>query len=313
MIGRHEAGRPPFQVLRMGRGLAAGDLDNDGRPDVVVVSQNEPVALFHNRTECGHFLTLGLEGTSSNRDAVGAVRLGPLRGPIRVAPRLGGGSYQSAGDPRLHFGLGDSRQVERVEVRWPSGRVNQYMNLAADTGYLIREGDPAARSPGRMAVVAMSDPDRRLMTRDSISKVGLQPEGHREGPCKIRTKRPVADLLMQSGPLTTSRRRRHNPRRKSETMSLLRGGRHETNGLSVTCLMALVAIVAIDTAVIPALQRVIIASTRIGLFSALAMAIFLAICLVIVVSSLVRRGEVALSPVMFLFWWYGDAAPYHHR
>ena len=62
----------PFQTLRIGRGLAAGDLDNDGRVDALVVSQNEPLAYFHNRSQAGHFLTLRLEGRTSNRDAVGA-------------------------------------------------------------------------------------------------------------------------------------------------------------------------------------------------------------------------------------------------
>ncbi len=106
---------------------------------------------------------------------------------------------------------------------------------------------------------------------------------------------------MQSSPLTTSTGARihgGNARRCPSSV----GVAMKRIGLSVTCLMALVAIVAIDTAVIPALQRVIIASTRIGLFSALAMAHVLALCLVIVVSSLVRRGEVALSPVMFLLF-----------
>jgi tetratricopeptide (TPR) repeat protein len=140
---------PPFVIPRMGRGLAAGDLDNDGRIDVVIVSQDEPVALFHNQTVPGHFLTLRLEGTTSNRDAVGAVVTVITDGRARVAPRLGGGSYQSAGDPRLHFGLGAARQAERVEVRWPSGRVDRFEKLAVDSGYLLREGDPAPRSlPG---------------------------------------------------------------------------------------------------------------------------------------------------------------------
>jgi tetratricopeptide (TPR) repeat protein len=137
---------PPFQVLRMGRGLAAGDLDNDGRVDAVVVSQNDAVAFFHNRTpsEGAHFLTLLLEGTKSNRDAVGAKVLVHSGGHVHVAPRLGGGSYQSAVDPRLHFGLGASRQVEWVDVRWPSGRVDRFSNLDADTGYRLREGDRVA-------------------------------------------------------------------------------------------------------------------------------------------------------------------------
>ena len=62
----------PWQVLRVARGLAAGDLDNDGRIDLLIVAQDVPLAYFHNRTAGGHSLTLRLEGTTSNRDAVGA-------------------------------------------------------------------------------------------------------------------------------------------------------------------------------------------------------------------------------------------------
>ncbi len=137
---------PPFQVQHMGRGLAVGDIDNDGRPDAVVVSQNEPVVLFHNQTQGGHFLTLRLEGSPSNRDAVGTIVSVHCNGRVRIAPCLGGGSYQSGGDPRLHFGLGAARRVDRVEVRWPSGRVDRYTNLAGDTGHLLREGNPVPRA-----------------------------------------------------------------------------------------------------------------------------------------------------------------------
>lgn len=147
LIDRTAKSGPPFQVLRMGRGLAGGDLDNDGRVDVLVVSQNEPVVYFHNQTETarGHFITILLEGTTSNRDAVGA-KVSVKHGVrLAVAPRLGGGSYQSAGDPRLHFGLGESRRVDWVEVRWPSGRVDRYSDLSADNGYRLREGDTSAR------------------------------------------------------------------------------------------------------------------------------------------------------------------------
>ena len=135
------AGVLPLQVARVGRGLAAGDLDNDGRTDVVVVAQNEPLAFFHNKTNGGHFVMFRLEGTGSNRDAVGSrvtVTAGDIR---RTAQRVGGGSYQSAGDPRLAFGLGRSDRVDVVEVRWPSGRSNTYRGLRADSGYLLREGD----------------------------------------------------------------------------------------------------------------------------------------------------------------------------
>jgi enediyne biosynthesis protein E4 len=65
-------------------------------------------------------------------------------GRARVSQRTGGGSFQSAGDPRLHFGLGSSTSVDWVEVRWPSGRTDRYRGLKADVGYLLREGQEAA-------------------------------------------------------------------------------------------------------------------------------------------------------------------------
>jgi len=139
----HQAGAP-FQPLRLGRGLAVGDVDNDGRLDGLVLAQNEPLSYFHNQSQAGHFVTFRLEGKPSNRDGVGArvvVESGKQR---QVGHRIGGGSYQSANDPRLHFGLGESTRVKSVEVRWPSGHVDRYQDLAADTGYHLREGSPNA-------------------------------------------------------------------------------------------------------------------------------------------------------------------------
>ena len=134
---------PPWLVPRIGRGLVASDLDNDGRVDLLVLGQNAPLAYFHNRTQGGHSLTLRLEGTTSNRDGVGTTVTIVAAGRRQVAQRVGGGSYQSASDPRLHFGLESSRRVESVEVHWPSGRIDRFHDLAADAGYLLREGDPA--------------------------------------------------------------------------------------------------------------------------------------------------------------------------
>jgi enediyne biosynthesis protein E4 len=136
-----------FQPLHLGRGLAAGDLDNDGRVDAVAVCQNEPVVYLHNQTPreaTGHFLVLRLEGTKSNRDGVGATVTVHCGKQQWVAVRNGGGSYQSANDPRLHFGLGNAAKVDRVEVRWPTGKIDRFSSLAADTGYLLREADAAA-------------------------------------------------------------------------------------------------------------------------------------------------------------------------
>jgi tetratricopeptide (TPR) repeat protein len=140
----HNAG-PPWNVLRVGRALADGDLDNDGRVDALIVSLNEPLAYFHNRTQGGHWLVLRLTATRGNRDAVGARVTVTAGGRRHVAQRQAGGSYQSARDGRLHFGLAQARVVEILEVRWPSGHVDRFTELAADTGYDLREGDTEPR------------------------------------------------------------------------------------------------------------------------------------------------------------------------
>jgi thioredoxin-like negative regulator of GroEL len=137
-----------WRVPRVGRGLAAGDLDNDGRLDLLIVAQGAPLAYLHNRTEGGHWVTLRLEGRASNRDAVGARVVIESGGRRQVAWRTGGGSYLSAGDPRLHFGLGTAVRVDALEVTWPSGRVDRYRDLPADAGYHLREGDA---EPGALA------------------------------------------------------------------------------------------------------------------------------------------------------------------
>ena len=148
----------PWDVLRVGRGLAAGDVDNDGRMDTLILAQNDPVAYFHNQSGgVGHYLILRLEGTKSNRDGVGARVTVTAGGRRQVAQRQGGGSYQSANDPRLHYGLGTSKRVQSIEVRWPTGVVERFSDVTADTGYLVREGrgklEPLAGFGGRGGVI----------------------------------------------------------------------------------------------------------------------------------------------------------------
>ncbi|MEW4567396.1 FG-GAP-like repeat-containing protein [Tautonia sp. JC769] len=131
----------PWTMPRVGRGLAVGDLNNDGWLDLILVPQDGPLACFRNRPEGHHFLTLRLEGSVSPRDATGA-RVEVVQGTHRqVAWRLGGQSYLSSHDPRLHFGLGTDGSPVSVEVAWPSGQVDRFRELAIDTGYLLQEGD----------------------------------------------------------------------------------------------------------------------------------------------------------------------------
>ena len=133
---------PPFQRLYVGRGLAVGDLDNDGRLDALMVTQNEPLVYFHNQTgaQAGHFVSFQLEGTRSNRDGVGALVTIVSGGRKQIRQRNGGGSFQSAADPRLHFALGRSDRVDTVEVRWPSGQLDRFGQLEADNRYRLIEG-----------------------------------------------------------------------------------------------------------------------------------------------------------------------------
>jgi tetratricopeptide (TPR) repeat protein len=130
----------PFAPLHLGRGLATGDLDNDGKVDALAVAQNEPLVYLHNRTgRPGHFITFELRGARSNRDAVGARITVSSGGRLEVAERFGGGSYQSASDPRLHFGLGGGKTIDSVEIRWPSGQLDRLGPLRPDHTYVLRE------------------------------------------------------------------------------------------------------------------------------------------------------------------------------
>ncbi len=134
-----------WNTPRLGRGLALGDLDNDGRLDLLIISEGTPLAYFHNQGPCGKSISLKLEGKSpgSNRDAIGAIVTATVNGQVRLAPRFGGGSFLSASSGHIHFGLGDSALADDVEIRWPSGLVEHHKSLRAGA-YRIQEGEGKA-------------------------------------------------------------------------------------------------------------------------------------------------------------------------
>jgi enediyne biosynthesis protein E4 len=128
-------------LRRSGRGVSFGDFDNDGGLDVLINNQNDPPTLLHNETKnSNHWISIRTVGTKSNRDGIGA-RVNVVSGGRRQIQEVrSGGSYLSQNDLRLHFGLGVATKIDHLEVRWPSGTVDQLENVSADQFLTVEEG-----------------------------------------------------------------------------------------------------------------------------------------------------------------------------
>ncbi|MGD0652629.1 MAG: CRTAC1 family protein [Verrucomicrobiia bacterium] len=139
---------PDFHVPRVSRGAAVGDFDNDGDLDILVNHCGQaPQLLRNDGGNANHWLEILLIGTRSNRDGVGA-RVKVTAGKLVIyGQRKGGMSYQSAQDPRLHFGLGQNTKVDAVEIRWPSGVVTGLSNLQSDQIIAVKEGEGLVARP----------------------------------------------------------------------------------------------------------------------------------------------------------------------
>jgi len=136
---------PDLQRPIVGRGLAVGDFDDDGRVDALVVdSEGAPLLLRNESAPVGHWLSLKLVGTKSNRDGIGALVT------VTTKTAAGGltqtrlchtdGSYLSASDVRVHVGLGKAAVAQAVSIRWPSGRRDTFHDILADKCLVAREG-----------------------------------------------------------------------------------------------------------------------------------------------------------------------------
>ena len=135
-----------FSQPWLGRGMAVGDIDNDGRLDAVVTTNDGPVHIVRNETPTqNHWLKLKLVGHKSNRDAIGAeVRLVTSKSQ-QFATVSTAGSYLSSSDKRVHFGLGPESVAQSIEIRWPSGIRQTLKNVSADQ--ILQVDEPLPGSP----------------------------------------------------------------------------------------------------------------------------------------------------------------------
>ncbi len=131
---------PGISALHCGRGCAFGDFDNDGDLDVLVMNQNEPPSLLRNDAPSeNHWIKVRLEGTKSNRSAIGSRVLVRYGGKVQAQCVTSQSSYISSNDPRLHFGLGKITTAD-IEVHWPTGASETFTGQKADQLVTIREG-----------------------------------------------------------------------------------------------------------------------------------------------------------------------------
>jgi hypothetical protein len=150
LLARNEGGRfrdvsadagDVFRTAWAARGLAIGDIDDDGDLDIVVSTLDDRGRVLRNEGgNAGHWVALRLVGRRSNRDGIGAeVRLTTASGEVRQATARTAGGYLSAGDRRVHLGLGEEGAVQSIEIRWPSGTVQRLTGVAVDRILTVTE------------------------------------------------------------------------------------------------------------------------------------------------------------------------------
>jgi hypothetical protein len=144
---------PGISARASSRGLAIGDLWNDGRISAVITNLNALPSLLVNQVRnSNHWIAIRTVGTKSNRDGIGA-RISVIAGTRTLVDEVrSGSSYNSSSDMRVHFGLGSASKVNSVQIRWPSGLIERFDNLPADSIQMLKEGSgtaeqPAARKP----------------------------------------------------------------------------------------------------------------------------------------------------------------------
>jgi enediyne biosynthesis protein E4 len=165
-LATRDAG-PYFDTRHVARGAAFGDLDNDGDIDIVVNHKDGPGALLRNDTKSkNHWVRFTLQGTQSNRDAIGAQLEVTIEDRLATPPvertiyrqRKGGYSMQGTNDPRVLVGIGPTDRVKKVVIQWPSGIVSTMENLEVDREYKVVEPKDGKPEPHRARPEKKAEP-----------------------------------------------------------------------------------------------------------------------------------------------------------
>lgn len=129
----------PFQTARPARGLATGDLDGDGRPEIVIVNMNQPPTVLKNLSPRDNWVRIALEGSRWNRSAIGARVTVAAGGWRQMAEVAGGGSYYSQHEFALYFGLGKAARADSITVRWPDGKSQVFRDVTGNRTVVYRQ------------------------------------------------------------------------------------------------------------------------------------------------------------------------------
>jgi hypothetical protein len=157
----------PLARRYVARGTATADFFNDGREDLLVSVLDGSPLLLRNQTKSGHWLRIKTIGTASNREGFGARVQVKAGGLTQTAEVRANSSFESASDPRLHFGLGAATRIDSITIHWPSGKTDTLGPESADQELVVQEGHGVqARHPGAAATSQPAESRQHLTHRE---------------------------------------------------------------------------------------------------------------------------------------------------